>query len=122
MAVIHLTIDLMAAARVRQWSGAGGLAYHLVAAVDALFALPRQTQVAVLAVDLQTPGLNLERLGEWVRARSPDDPVGVVYCYAQHVEESLLDRARQASLGEVMTRGEFFRMLGRPPAAVERPE
>ena len=61
----------------------------------------------MLAVDLRTPGLDVQALMRTLQGRK-GAPVQVL-AFGQHVHETLLAQAEEAGCDEVVSRGEFER-------------
>ena len=65
----------------------------------------------LLIVDLQTPGLDIEALGEDIKGLA-DAVCPLTIAYGQHVEVELLEKAKTAGFDQVMTRGQINAKIG----------
>jgi len=102
--VVFLSGDLMFASRVRGAAEAAGYAFQLTGA------LPEQSDIAYVIVDLSTRSGVVDGLMHSCAAVCPD---ATVIAYGPHVQLSRLDAAKQAGIPTVMTRGQFDRSLPR---------
>lgn len=66
----------------------------------------------LLLVDLQTPGLDIDYLGNEIRDMS-DSLTPLTVAYAQHVNTELLEKGRAAGFDQVLTRGQLNNQIGR---------
>lgn len=110
--IFHLNHDLLLASSVRATATAVGQTVQFGRQLDELAAAIAGGKLTRILIDLQTPGLDLDRLRELVS--QPGVPPVVMY--AQHVNESLLEYADGLASGTemgvtVMTRGQFSRSL-----------
>lgn len=101
--VVFLSGDLMFASRVRGAAQAKGLEFKLAGA------LPDQSGIRWVIVDLATRSGAVEGLMEQCRQQCPD---ATVLAYGPHVQVAKLEKARQAGIPVVITRGQFDRSLG----------
>lgn len=102
-AVVFLSGDLMFASRVRAAAEAEGLEFQLAAS------LPDRGDIRCVIVDLSTRSGVVEGLMERCRQVCPD---AKVMAYGPHVQVARLDKAKQAGIPVVVTRGQFDRSLG----------
>lgn len=105
--IFHLNNDLMLSSSVRGAAAQAGATVQFSRSLDELAAALQAGQLTKVLVDLQTPGLDLDRLQELV-----SQPAGPpVVMYAQHVNEDLLEFAAALPGVSVMTRGQFSRSV-----------
>ncbi|WP_372897265.1 histidine kinase [Stieleria sp.] len=102
-AVVFLSGDLMFASRVRAAAEAEGLEFQLAAS------LPDRRDIRYVIVDLATRSGVVEGLMEQCGQICPD---AKVLAYGPHVQVARLDKAKQAGIPVVVTRGQFDRSLG----------
>lgn len=100
-----LTQDLMMSSSVSAVARAKGLEFKTANNTERLVTLLREHPVSTLFVDLQHPGLELSTLMASLKASCPVDLPKII-AYAQHVHVDLLSQARQAGIGNVLTRGQ----------------
>ena len=93
----------MFASRVRAAAESEGLEFQLAAS------LPDRGDIRFVIVDLSTRSGVVEGLMQRCRQGCPD---ASVLAYGPHVQVARLDKARQAGIPVVMTRGQFDRSLG----------
>ena len=60
----------------------------------------------VFLIDLQTPGLVIDQLGEMIKELA-DSVCPLTIAYAQHVNVELLDAGKTAGFDQVLTRGQL---------------
>lgn len=101
--VVFLSGDLMFASRVRAAAEAEGLEFQLSAS------LPDRRDIAFVVVDLTTRSGAVEGLMQQCGQVCPD---AKVIAYGPHVQVTRLDKAKQAGIPVVLTRGQFDRSLG----------
>ncbi|MEZ6095118.1 MAG: hypothetical protein R3C03_12960 [Pirellulaceae bacterium] len=111
--LFHVSSDLMMASTVRIAAQQANLQYVNVPKFPGLDErIASCTDHWALAVDLQTPNIDLDALRDIVeRNLVADDGDRSVWLYAQHVNEELLARARLIPGCSVMTRGQFYRQI-----------
>lgn len=102
-AVVFLSGDLMFASRVRAAANAAGVAFHLSGT------LPELDHIRWVIVDLATRSSVLDSLMDSCHRICPQ---ARVIAYGPHVQVDKLERARQAGIEQVVTRGQFDRSLG----------
>ncbi|QDV46615.1 hypothetical protein Enr13x_65240 [Stieleria neptunia] len=102
-AVVFLSGDLMFASRVRAAAEAEGLEFQLAAS------LPDRGDIGYVIVDLATRSGVVEGLMDRCRQVCPG---AKVLAYGPHVQVARLDKAKQAGIPVVVTRGQFDRSLG----------
>ena len=103
-AVLFLSGDLVFASRVRAAATEAGLEFRLAAN------LPEACdgQVRFVVLDLSTRS----SLAESLVGRSAElCPNAKLIAYGPHVQVGRLETARQSGIGQVMTRGQFDRVL-----------
>jgi CheY-like chemotaxis protein len=115
MTIVLFSTDLMLASTAQGAAARHGANLIVAAGAAAAIEACRTAQVALVAVDLRTPGLDLGALVPAIRAASTE-AVHVLAC-APHVHEASLAAAAAAKCDEVVTRGEFERRFD---AAVAR--
>ncbi|MDV6031024.1 MAG: histidine kinase [Phycisphaera sp. RhM] len=93
----------MFASRVRAAAEAEGLEFQLAAS------LPDRGDIRYVIVDLATRSGAVEGLMERCGQVCPD---AKVLAYGPHVQVARLDKAKQAGIPVVVTRGQFDRSLG----------
>ncbi len=90
---------------------AGDFAFRSSASVMKVLERLADRSVALLLIDLQMPGLNIEELHSGLEAiDQADRPHSVAY--AQHVNIENLQQAKQCCFDEVLTRGQINAGLG----------
>ena len=106
--IVFLTKDLMIQGQANAAARRTGAMVKAVGNVDTVIQELENEANALLLVDLQTPGLDvdylIERLSAMVLA-----PRAIAY--AQHVYEDLLQQAQSDAFETVLTRGQFTRDL-----------
>ncbi len=114
MKVVHFSNDLMMVSTVRSAAVAAGVEFILVGNHEQLNAIgiahSQQVADVQLFVDLQDKQLLAEQLCLWVETHRAD--LSRIVLYAQHVNEETLSSARAWGVGDVITRGQFFRQVG----------
>lgn len=105
--LFHLNNDLMLSSAVRAAATQAAVQIQFGRNLDELATAIQSGQLNKILIDLQTPGLDLNRLQELVA-----QPTGLaVIMYAQHVNEELLEFAAALPGVTVMTRGQFSRSV-----------
>lgn len=66
----------------------------------------------LLLIDLQTPNLDIDLLGQEIKDMS-DSLTPLTVAYAQHVQVELLEKAKSAGFDQVLTRGQMNSQIGR---------
>ncbi len=84
----------------------------MLGSVDKLIAAAEDTDIELLLVDLQLPGLDLGALSKVLKERFAGDGKRAIG-YAQHVEVELLDSAQDCGFSAVLTRGQMNGSLQR---------
>ena len=102
-AVVFLSGDLMFASRVRAAAEAAGLDFQLSGS------LPEGRLIWWVIVDLATRSGAVEGLMQRCEQVCPD---AKVLAYGPHVQVGKLEKAKQAGIPVVITRGQFDRSLG----------
>ena len=101
-AVAFLSGDLMFASRVRGAAESAGLDFHFGGS------LPPCDDLDWVIVDLSTRSGAVDGLMQQCQQHCPD---AKVIAYGPHVQVARLDKARQAGIPTVITRGQFDRSL-----------
>lgn len=101
--VVFLSGDLMFASRVRAAAQNKGYEFQLVGT------LPDQSDIRWVIVDLATRSGAVDGLMEQCQRVCPD---ASVLAYGPHVQVAKLEKAKQAGIPAVITRGQFDRSLG----------
>jgi hypothetical protein len=102
-AVVFLSGDLMFASRVRGAAEAAGLGFQLTGS------LPEDRMIRWVIVDLATRSGSVDGLMQRCQQVCPD---AKVLAYGPHVQVAKLEKAKQAGIPVVITRGQFDRSLG----------
>ncbi|MCO8123761.1 histidine kinase [Stieleria sp. TO1_6] len=102
-AVVFLSGDLMFASRVRAAADAEGLQFHLAGK------LPEIDNIVWVIVDLATRSGAVDGLMQQCQQFAP---AARVIAYGPHVQVARLEKAKQAGIPVVVTRGQFDRSLG----------
>lgn len=105
--IFHLNNDLMLSSTVRAAAAQSAAVVRFSRSLDDLATALPTGQLTKILIDLQTPGLDLDRLQQLVS--QPATPPVVMY--AQHVNQELLDFAAGLPGVSVMTRGQFSRAV-----------
>ncbi|MBI82379.1 MAG: hypothetical protein CMJ81_04210 [Planctomycetaceae bacterium] len=110
MRILFLTRDLIfpsqIAGMIRQKAGE----LKVVAREEQLLQEASQNSVALVILDLSTPGLNPGHLLPALRKQNSD--IGPIVAFGPHVQEGRLTAARQAGCDEVLSQGEFRHCVG----------
>lgn len=113
MIIVHFSSDLMMASTVRNAVFSASAEYRLVGNHEQLDSVDLCAASSELSgrlfVDLQDKQLSPERLRSWVEKHQAK--LSKVVFYAQHVNETMLSDAKDWGIGEVITRGQFFRQV-----------
>lgn len=101
--VVLLCADLMLTSSVSGAARSAGVRF--VSCSDPVTAAAELARSASrrLLIDLATPGLTMARLSETISSADLQNAVA----YGPHVHESLLEAARAAGVGTVLSRGQF---------------
>ena len=101
--VVLVCADLMLTSVLCGAAAALGLPFRRMSDLALGVALLRHSADGRLFVDLGTPGLRTEHLTSEI----PEDIRRQAVAYGPHVHENLLNAARAAGFGQVMSRGQF---------------
>jgi hypothetical protein len=107
--ILHLNNDLLLSSAVRAAANQAGTQVQFSRNLDDLATALQAGGLDKVLIDLQTPGLDLQRLQSLVS--QPALPPVVMY--AQHVNEELLSFAANLPGVSVMTRGQFSRSVSK---------
>ena len=109
--IVFLTTDLMMSSSASSHARQKKIKYKSVDTAKAAIDMIVENRPHLFLIDLQTPGLDVEELGEMVRELS-DSLCPLTIAYAQHVNVELLKQAKAAGFDQVMTRGQFNSQIG----------
>ena len=101
--VVLVCADLMLTSVLCGAAAVLGLQFRRMSSLAQGVALLRHFSAGRLFVDLGTPGLRMENLTSEI----PEDIRRRAVAYGPHVHENLLNAARAAGFGQVMSRGQF---------------
>jgi hypothetical protein len=105
--ILYLAADLIWGTKIKATAQAVGVNARPVRSLEMLEARladqPAEDPVRGVVLDLEVPEVAMAMLG---RLR-PGVPGVRVVCWAPHVERGLMERAKAAGAGAVMTRGAF---------------
>ena len=104
--ILHLTKDLMLSSTASATARACGKEYRFAGSLVKLDAAMQKDEFNLLLVDLQTPGIDLEKMTEIISQSFTGEGRKAI-AYAQHVEVDLLENAKQCGFESIMTRGQF---------------
>lgn len=105
MAMVLLSGDLMGASRVEGAARLAGVEYSMVGSVAATVELCKSKVIALVAVDLATPGVNVGDLVEQLNQVEHTPPV---IAFGPHVHGEKLQAATAAGCDAVLSRGQFM--------------
>lgn len=108
MSVLLLSRDLLFPSRVRAAAELQGLELATVSSIAALANRIQTTDINLVLVDLTCPGISP---AEVVGAAARHDPVPRLVGFGPHVQELLLESARDAGFDQVLGNGEFTSTL-----------
>jgi hypothetical protein len=103
-AIQFLSLDLVFASRVRAAAEAAGLRFSLSRSLN----VETDSTIRFVIVDLSTSATLVDHLSESVFSLYPR---AKWIAYAPHVQIARMERARQAGIPYVLTRGQFDREL-----------
>lgn len=109
--IVFLTTDLMMSSNVSSHARQKGIGFKTIDAADAAIKLIEEERPHLFIIDLQSPSLDINHLGELVR-ELPDSVCPLTIAYAQHVNVELLQQAQTAGFDQVLTRGQFNSQVG----------
>ena len=104
--ILHLSNDLMLVGKVSSWAKSNQIAYRNTPSMAKFQEALGSGEVDRVIVDLQTKSLDALAIVELVNETG--DQIRLIG-YAQHVMTEIIDQARTAGFGEVLTRGQFDR-------------
>jgi len=103
--ICFLTKDLMMSSNASSHARQNNVQLKTAPSAEKAFEIIQKTRPHLLLIDLQTPGLNVETLGDEIRGLA-DAVCPLTIAYAQHVNVELLDQAKAAGFDQVLTRGQ----------------
>jgi CheY-like chemotaxis protein len=109
--IVFLTSDLMMSSNASSHARQKKIELKTVDSTIAAIGLIELQRPHLFLIDLQTPGLEVEALGESVRELA-DSVCPLTIAYAQHVNVDLIQRAKTAGFDQVLTRGQFNSQIG----------
>jgi CheY-like chemotaxis protein len=109
--IVFLTKDLMMSSNASSHARQNGVELKTVDSAERITSLIEEHLPHVLLIDLQSPGLVVERLGELIHGLA-DSVRPLTIAYAQHVNVELLERAKSAGIDQVLTRGQLNSQMG----------
>jgi CheY-like chemotaxis protein len=108
MNILLLSADLMLASAAHGTASRHGAQLHSASDANGAIAICEKFEVALIVVDLRTPGLDIGALTASLKRAA--EPPYILAC-APHVHEASLAAARSAGCDEVVSRGEVERRL-----------
>lgn len=110
MRILFLTKDLIFPSQISGMIQQKAGELKVVADEEQLLREAAQNSVALVILDLSTPGLNPKHLLPALRKQNSE--IGPIVAFGPHVQASRLTAARQAGCDEVLTQGEFHHRVG----------
>lgn len=110
--ICFLTKDLMMSSNASSHARQKDIKLSTTPTIKSAIAMIQESKPHLLIVDLQTPGLDVELLGEEIKGLA-DAVCPLTIAYAQHVNVELLEQAKTAGFDEVLTRGQFNAQVGK---------
>ena len=110
--ICFLTKDLMMSSNASSHARQSDVKLSMTASIKSAIETIQESKPHLLIVDLQTPGLDVELLGEEIKGLA-DAVCPLTIAYAQHVNVELLEQAKSAGFDQVLTRGQFNAQVGR---------
>ncbi len=110
--ICFLTKDLMMSSNASSHARQQNVKLSTAGSIKSAISFIEENKPHMLIVDLQTPGLDVELLGEEIKGL-PDAVCPLTIAYAQHVNVELLEQAKSAGLDQVLTRGQFNAQVGK---------
>ena len=107
--IVYITSDLMFSSRAIHAAGQSGIGLQVAADLQTALEACAANQVALLLIDLTTPGIEPANCIEEIH-RLTNRP-GKIIAYGPHVHEAKLTAAAAAGCDEVMSRGQFHTCL-----------
>ena len=109
--ICFLTKDLMMSSNASSHARQKKIKLSTAPSTEKAIELIQELRPHLLIVDLQTPGLNVELLGDEIKGL-PDAVCPLTIAYAQHVNVELLEQAKKAGFDQVLTRGQMNSRIG----------
>ena len=109
--IVFLTKDLMMSSNASSHARQHDTSLQTVGTVEDAIAVIQAERPHLLLVDLQTPGIDVGKLGEEIRGLA-DSVCPLTIAYAQHVNVELLEQARSTGFDQVLTRGQMNSKIG----------
>lgn len=109
--ILFLTSDLMMSSNANSHARQKKIELKTVVSAQAAITMIEEQRPHLVLIDLQTPGLEVEALGESIR-ELPDSVSPLTIAYAQHVNIELLQQAKASGFDQVLTRGQFNSQIG----------
>ncbi|MFT5300940.1 MAG: CheY-like chemotaxis protein [Mariniblastus sp.] len=109
--IVFLTSDLMMTSHASSFARQREIKFKTSVDADAAIKLIELRRPYLFLVDLQTPGLDIPKLGEMIRDLA-DSVCPLTVAYAQHVNVEVLQQGKTAGFDQVMTRGQFNSQIG----------
>lgn len=109
--ICFLTKDLMMSSNASSHARQHKVKFETVGSADKAIETIQEKKPHMLIVDLQTPGLDVDDLGEKIKGLADAVcPLTIAYC--QHVEVQLIEKAKSAGFDQVFTRGQMNAKIG----------
>ncbi len=115
--IVYLTSDLMMSSNASSHAREKEIELKTVFSSKDAIQMIEEKRPYLFLIDLQTPGLDVEALGESVRELA-DSVCPLTIAYAQHVNVDLIQQAKTAGFDQVLTRGQFNSQIGQIVAEV----
>lgn len=115
--IVFLTSDLMMSSNATSHAREKEIELTTVFSSNDAIQMIEEKRPYLFLIDLQTPGLDVEALGESVRELA-DSVCPLTIAYAQHVNVDLLQQAKTAGFDQVLTRGQFNNQIGQIVAEI----
>ena len=109
--IVFLTKDLMMSSNASSHARQHKIQFKTVDSIESVAQVIESNRPHVLLIDLQAPGLVVERLGEMIR-ELPDSVRPLTIAFAQHVNHKLLEQATSAGFDQILTRGQVNSQMG----------
>ncbi len=109
--IVFLTKDLMMSSSANSHARQHKTSIKTVGSTEDAIAVIQEERPHLLLIDLQTPGLDIGKLGEEVRELA-DSVCPLTIAYAQHVNIEVLEQGRAAGFDQVLTRGQMNHQIG----------
>lgn len=115
--IVFLTSDLMMSSSASSHARQRKLDLKTVDSASEAITLIEDQRPYLFLIDLQTPGLEVDTLGQSLRELA-DSICPLTIAYAQHVNVDLLQQAKSAGFDQVLTRGQFNSQIGQIVAEI----